>query len=140
MSRLSAAPAAKLPPVLRIPALLIVLVLALAAPVSAFGQGAGDDQYQDPFGESTAQGGGGGGGAGDGLSATPPSGGGSSSAGAPEPAPADPAAPGTEAAPEDAAGELPDTGADPYLLALFGASLLLMGVGVRLKTVDPNAF
>ena len=120
----------------RLTALLAALVLA--APASAFAQGAGDDQYQDPFPDAPAQTQ-----PDDGLSDEPPvaggsSAGGSGSAGAGSggedtaPAPASPA-PAADA-------QLPRTGAEPLWLALLGAAFLLIGAGLRLRTIDPDAF
>jgi len=103
--------------------------LALAAPATALAQGAGDDQYQDPFGTQQGDGGSGG----------------DSSDEAPDttPAPASPAAePAGASAPEEQAAEpataqLPRTGSEPGLIALAGAGLILTGVGLRLRvTVD----
>ena len=129
---------------LRIPALILLLVLALAVPGSAFAQNAGDDQYQDPFGDAPAQSDDGG------LSDTPPGGGSGgsgnsggsggeagSSGAVPPPAPAPEGAPSTEAAPTDA---LPNTGSDARLLALLGLSMLMIGVGLRLRTIHPDAY
>lgn len=110
-----------------------VLALTLAAPAGAWAQGAGDDQYQDPFGdEQTQTDGSSGGGDGGGLSETPPGSEGSGSSGSETPA-----APPSEAAPSNA---LPNTGSDARLLALLGASMLMIGVGLRLRTIDPDAF
>jgi LPXTG-motif cell wall-anchored protein len=123
--------------VLRLPALILVLVLALAVPGSAFGQTAGDDQYQDPFGDSPAQSDDGG------LSTTPPGGGDSGDSGSSGSAPETAApAPETSAAPTAAAesGTLPNTGSDARLLALLAVSMLMVGVGLRLRTIDPDSF
>jgi hypothetical protein len=131
----------------------LIAALVLALPASAFAQGAGDDQYQDPFGEQPAQQGGGGSGDGGeagqdgGLTDEPPVGGGDSgsegsgsgSAGeagtTPTPAP-EQAAPEAEQAP----GQLPNTGSDPRVLVLCGLAFVLIGVGLRLRTIDPDAY
>ena len=139
----------------------LISLLVLAFPGAAFAQGAGDDQYQDPFGDQPVQNGGGGSGdSGDGgLSDTPPGGGSgggggsgsapSSGGGATEPdvaggegttAPEAPAGDTAPEADEQAPGELPNTGTDPRLLMLLGSALVLTGVGLRLRTIDPNAF
>ena len=124
---------------LRVPALILLLVLALAVPGSAFAQNAGDDQYQDPFGDAPAQSDDDGG-----LSETPPGGGGSgggeagTSGDVPAPAPAPEAAPPTAAAAPSSA--LPNTGSDARLLALLGLSMLMVGVGLRLRTIHPDAY
>jgi LPXTG-motif cell wall-anchored protein len=44
------------------------------------------------------------------------------------------------AAPEATGDELPNTGADPRLLALLGAALTLLGVGLRLQTADADLY
>jgi hypothetical protein len=135
--------------VLRTRRLICLLALILALPSAAFAQGAGDDQYQDPFcDEPTAQqddgglgddppgnGGsddnGGSGGSGDspagGDAPQGPSGTGPETSGATSATPSDPSA-------------LPHTGNDPRPLLLVGAAFLLGGVGLRLRTIDPNDF
>lgn len=118
-----------------------LLALALAAPSVAFGQGAGDDQYQDPFGGGTAQSGNGGN-AGGGLSDTPPGGGGSGSGNSSS---GKRGGHRTTTTPEATrsrtpADHLPNTGSDPLMLALFGAALVMMGVGLRLRTIDPDDY
>jgi LPXTG-motif cell wall-anchored protein len=129
----------------------------LVFPASALAQGAGDDQYQDPFGDQQAQTGGGSGSSDDGgLSDSPPvkngsgsnSGSGSSgssgsgstgagSTGTPAPAPSTGTAPSTSA---EATGRLPHTGSDPRILVVLGASMILGGIGLRLRTIDPDAY
>jgi LPXTG-motif cell wall-anchored protein len=117
-------------------ALVAVLSLALILPSAAFAQGAGDEQYQDPFGDEqteqnrprAAQD--------DGLTDEPPvdDGGGNGGGGNTEPAPEDPApAPDEEAT-------LPNTGSDPRILAFVGLLFVLIGVGLRLRTIDPDAY
>lgn len=117
-----------------------VLVCAFAVPAPAFGQGAGDDQYKDPFPETTAQD------AqadtptettGDGLSDTPPTSGtttDSSSSGASTDT-SDTGSTSSESSDDAATGssELAQTGDDPWLIALAGGSLLLLGAGLRLR-------
>jgi hypothetical protein len=134
----------------------IIAALVLALPGTALAQGAGDDQYQDPFAEETAQqqGGSGSGDAeaaqdGGGLTDEPPVGGsgddagsGSDSGSAGESGTTTtPAAP-EEAAPEagEATGQLPNTGSDPRVLVLCGLAFVLIGLGLRLRTIDPNAY
>jgi len=107
----------------------------LAAPATALGQSAGDDQYQDPF-------------AGEGQEEpsgpdTPVDDGGGSQpsepAAAPEPAPAatgqEPAVDTGETAPAPAAEsqELPRTGADAGDVLIAGSVLLAGGVALRLR-------
>lgn len=125
-----------------------LLALILALPSAAFAQGAGDDQYQDPFAEEPAaqqdpdEGGlgdepPGGGGEGDGNGGGGTGGDGGQGEGGTggeteeEPAPA---------TPRDDPNALPRTGADPRPLLLIGAAFLLAGVGLRLRTIDPDAY
>jgi LPXTG-motif cell wall-anchored protein len=142
------------PPVRRRLATLAA-ALTLAAPATALAQGAGDDQYQDPFGDPAAQGTGG---KNDGLSTKPKipgstsgasnSNSGSSGAGGSSGSGTTPAAgsgAGTATGPATPsqsapARSLPNTGSDPRLLALLGVALLLVGIGLRLRTLDPDAF
>jgi LPXTG-motif cell wall-anchored protein len=93
----------------------------LALSSAAFAQGAGDEQYQDPFGdEGSGQTGGGEG------SAPEPS--------APAPA-AQPAGQSTQSPPAGTGGDqLPYTGAEPGLLALAGAALLASGLALRRRS------
>jgi len=134
----------------RLATLLAALFLAL--PGAAFAQGAGDDQYQDPFGDepTQSQGDGDGGGlsdeppvtdddggsAGSGGSGSDGSGG---SAGAEEPSTGTAGAEGETATPS-LADQLPRTGSDPWQLMLVGSTLLMIGVGLRLRTIDPDAY
>jgi LPXTG-motif cell wall-anchored protein len=140
--------------VLRTRRLICLLALILALPSAAFAQGAGDDQYQDPFGDEPAAqqdgdggigdqppgDGGGSGDGGDGGSGDSGSGsGGSGSSGGGE-TPADPGpGNGTPTTPADP-NALPNTGSDPRPLLLFGAAFLLGGIGLRLRTLDPDDF
>ena len=104
----------------------LAAALSLALPAGALAQGAGDNQYQDPFaGED--QGSGGGGGAegttqsGSQLSSSPP-------------------ASGQQASQQGAAsGQLARTGADPGLVGLLGAGLILVGAGMRIRVRRPLA-
>jgi hypothetical protein len=98
---------------------LLLAVSLLAVPAAAMAQGAGDEQYSDPFGQTDEQGG-------------------SQEQPAPEPeaapaAPATPAAPAEQAtASQDAAAPtLPATGLPAFLLASAGAMLLASGVALR---------
>jgi LPXTG-motif cell wall-anchored protein len=132
-----------------------IALLCLAFPGAAFAQGAGDDQYQDPFGDQPVQSDGAASQQDGGLSDTPPGGGGSNDSGggsqgspgsgsAPSSGAAEePSAPAPEAgteADEQVPGQLPNTGADARLLFLLGLTLVLTGVGLRLRTIDPNAY
>jgi LPXTG-motif cell wall-anchored protein len=115
-------------------ALVVLLSLALVLPSAAFGQGAGDEQYQDPFADEQTQqdqpraaqddd---------DGLSDTPPGG------EEPAPAPEEPAEEPEQQPEEESA--LPNTGSDPGILAFVGLLFVLIGVGLRLRTIDPDAY
>ena len=124
-----------------------LLAAALAAPGAAWAQGAGDDQYQDPFADQPAAKSGGGGDGQGKLSNEPPvpgagksgsSGGSTGSAGSSGSA-------GTTSSTSTPAAEatgrtLPNTGSDPRPLALAGLAFLLIGIGLRLRTIDPDAF
>jgi|ERR687895_1855669 outer membrane biosynthesis protein TonB len=103
------------------------LALACLLPASAAAQDPGDEQYEDPFGsEEQSQ-------------PTPePQ---PESAPAPAPAPeqeqqpAQPSQPAPAPATAAQAGQpqLPRTGADPGLVGLAGAGLVMAGVGLRLR-------
>jgi hypothetical protein len=114
---------------MRLPILLAALMLALALPAAALAQGAGDEQYQDPFGDEQSQ---------PTPTATP-------APAQPPATPSQPAAPAATAtpapqtapAPAPASGgrQLPYSGADAGLLALAGAALLGAGLALR-RAVD----
>jgi LPXTG-motif cell wall-anchored protein len=110
----------------RLAFLLAALALALAAPAAALAQGAGDDQYTDPFGG--------------GQSDQPESSGDDEPEAAPEPAAPEPAAPApaAETAQQEPAADepaqLPYTGADEGLVALAGMILLAGGIALRVRT------
>jgi hypothetical protein len=111
----------------------LAAALSFALPAGALAQGAGDNQYQDPFagedsgssGSGSGSGSGGGGGAegtdNGSLSSSPPS--------------------GDQLASQQsgASGELARTGADPGLVALLGAGLILTGAGLRVRVRRPIA-
>ena len=110
---------------LRSTIVLAALLLALVTPAAALAQGAGDEQYQDPFGDEQSQ---------PTPTATP----------APTQAPPAPSqsAPAPTATPAPAAQspppsgrQLPYTGTDAGLLALAGAALLGAGLALR-RAVD----
>ena len=111
---------------LRLATMLVALALSLAAPTAALAQGAGDDQYTDPFGSGQND----------------DSGSGDEDAGADpgtsepaEPAPAPAPAPEATASQQEPAGQeqLPYTGADEGLVALAGGMLLAGGFALRLR-------
>ena len=143
---------------LRTRRLICLLALILALPSAAFAQGAGDDQYQDPFAEEPAQtqqgdtpegdlgdeppgggedqGGSGSSGSGDSGSGSGSGSGGGSGAGGGSGGPG-----GTTTTPRATGNDgLPLTGADPRPLLLVGLAFLLGGIGLRLRTIDPNDF
>ena len=105
----------------RLAALAVAAVLGF--PAGAAAQGAGDEQYEDPFG-------------GDEPAQEEPQ-----PAATPEPAAPAAPAPGAEPAPPAAepalAGEqpaeLPRTGFDAHLVLLAGALLLAAGIGLRMR-------
>jgi hypothetical protein len=102
---------------------LAVALVSLALPAGAFAQGAGDDQYSDPFGADATP------------TATP------KPAATAVPAPAQPAATaapaaGAKATPTPTANTLPYTGVDAWPLALGGAVLLGAGVTLRARLRD----
>ena len=132
-----------MPPVCRrIFALLAVACLGAVAHVSpALAQGAGDQQYQDPFGDT------GSGSSGSGtktttapsLSATPQGSAGTSGSGAGSGTSGAAATPAPAPAQAGSAQSLPNTGTDARVLLLGGAALLLLGVGLRLRSA-PERF
>jgi LPXTG-motif cell wall-anchored protein len=103
----------------------LACALLLALPAAALAQGAGDEQYNDPFGDEQEQ-----------PEPTP----------TPTPVPAappppPPAAPAqvtpAPAAPGPAAPQLPRTGVDAGLVALAGALLLGGGLALRVRLREP---
>ncbi len=124
----------------RRPIALFCAVALAATPAAAFGQSAGDEQYQDPFGSETTQSS-----QGDGTTSTPQSDGNLTTEPqvAPSTSSSNPPNTGTVAdVPQvDGArtGQLPDTGIDTRLFFALGAALLLAGVGLRLRTI-PERF
>ncbi len=139
---------------LRRPAVLLISgLIALCPASSAFAQSAGDEQYSDPLagqGSSPApkpsqpsSGSGqpsltqqpqGSGSSGSGSSGSGSDSAGTGSAGTSTPAAAAPTAPTAPSV--SAAGQLPRTGLDTGTIAVFGAALLLLGIGLRLRTAD----
>jgi hypothetical protein len=134
-------------------AVLGACVVMLAYPAAALA-GAGDDQYQDPFagsdddsGQSGGGGGGGGSGGGGGGSGSGGGGGGSGSGGGGGTTPqgdsssssVSPATSPADDEPQSAGRQVPRTGADPGLVALLGAGLILTGAGLRVRVRRPVA-
>ena len=113
-------------------ALTIAATAIALAPVAAFAQGAGDDQYNDPFGDEDEQ-------AGDArprrrapaATATPAP----PSTAQATPVPAGPQATAT---PVPAGPTLPYTGVDAWPLALGGALLLGSGIALRVRLRDQD--
>jgi LPXTG-motif cell wall-anchored protein len=98
------------------------LLLSLALPGAALAQGAGDEQYQDPFGDEQSQ---------PEPTATPAPAQPPPAAESQAPTQAPPAAT-PQPAPAPASGsQLPYTGADAGLLALGGVALLSAGIALR---------
>ena len=114
---------------MRIRLTCLIVGAMLLLPAAAFGQSAGDEQYEDPFAPAPEQSGGGGSGG------EEPTGGGAEPAPAPaqESAP-EPAQPAPATAAQETPQQLPYTGADEGLVALAGVVLLAGGVALRLKT------
>jgi LPXTG-motif cell wall-anchored protein len=104
----------------------LTCALALAFPASALAQGAGDDQYQDPFADQSPQT----------QSSPAPQSSGQSEQAAPQSSSGSAAAApsATSAAPA-----LPRTGADAGLAAAGGGLLLLAGLALRRRTADGAA-
>jgi hypothetical protein len=100
---------------------MLIAVLALAAPAAVLADSAGDNQYQDPFANTAPQ------------NTTPQT--------APAPAPTSPAQPapaqptsssgGPATDPAAASGQLPRTGLDLRLVG--GAGIVLLGGGLLLR-------
>lgn len=113
-------------------ALLAALALFLAAPAAALAQGAGDDQYSDPFGDEQTDSGGQDDAAQEPAQEPEP-------AEPAEPAPAEPApaAPAPEATSAQQPTQLAYTGAEEGLVALAGAVLLVGGVALRVRLSGP---
>jgi LPXTG-motif cell wall-anchored protein len=113
----------------RLAAVLAALALSLAVPAAALAQGAGDDQYSDPFGSGQSDDSG----SDDGGSEEPEASEPDSSSDQPAPAPAP--APEATASQQEPAGQdqLPYTGADEGLVALAGVVMLAGGVALRLR-------
>ena len=125
----------------RLATLLTALALA-ATPASALAQGAGDDQYEDPFGDEVPQS----------ATATPSPTGEAAQDEDETPAPVTDEIPGSgEPEPEDEAADdqtpdedapaaqrsqLPATGSDALLLGMLGLAMVSGGAGLRLRLRD----
>jgi LPXTG-motif cell wall-anchored protein len=132
----------------RIVVLLVVALMGVGGPVATVSaQGAGDQQYEDPLGNSDSgsngSSGSGNSGSADGdlapLSPSPQtSGSGSPSGSGTTSGTAGSSATGTTTS-SATAPTLPNTGLDTRLLLLAGAVLLLVGVGLRMRNA-PERF
>jgi pyruvate/2-oxoglutarate dehydrogenase complex dihydrolipoamide acyltransferase (E2) component len=110
--------------------LAVGAAMLVMTPATALAQGAGDDQYSDPFGSEQGQ-------------ATP-----TATPRAPAPAPAATAAPaqatpapsqpGPAATPAPSGPTLPYTGVDDWLTAAGGALLLGAGLTLRARLREPG--
>jgi LPXTG-motif cell wall-anchored protein len=137
----------------RIVVLLVAALLGVGGPVTAaYAQGAGDQQYEDPFGGSGSGSGGsvsGSGGSGSGSGGgsgtiepiTPaPQTAGAGTGGAGGSAGTSSSGPATTSPSSPAAtGRLPNTGLDARVLIVAGVVLVLAGAGLRLRN-GPERF
>lgn len=125
---------------------VLVVALVLALPGTALAQGAGDNQYQDPFSGQNGSGHSGSGShsssgsSSSGSSSSSSSSSGSSSSGSSGSGSGDAqlsgSPPGMSSA-SQGGRTLPATGGQPITLGLLGAGLLLAGVGLRLRLRRP---
>jgi hypothetical protein len=111
-------------------ALTIAATAVALAPSSAFAQGAGDDQYNDPFGDEEQQ------------QATPTPRAPAATATPAPPVPSQatpvPAGPGPQATATPSGPTLPHTGVDAWPLAIGGAFLLGSGLALRARLREPD--
>jgi LPXTG-motif cell wall-anchored protein len=120
---------------------LAALILA-AVPAAAFAQNAGDEQYADPFGNSSQSGGGSSGSGSSGSSGSTGTTGATGSnsgvaAAQQQGTPSATGAAGTAAGQSTASsGQLPRTGLDVGIVAAVGAALLLGGLALRRRSAD----
>ncbi|MDX6648181.1 MAG: hypothetical protein QOJ97_132 [Solirubrobacteraceae bacterium] len=114
----------------------LITAATLAFPAGALAQGAGETQYSDPF-----QGQGGSGSSGSGSGSSSGSGSGSNASGTGSGSQLSTTPPGSSqtGATRTATGQLPNTGAEPGLLALLGAGFILTGAGLRVRVRRPLA-
>ena len=119
----------------RLAAPLAALTLA-AAPTAAFAQNAGDEQYADPFGNSSQSGSGSSGSGSSGSSGSTTGTTGNSSGVAAAQQQGTPSATAAAGQSTAAAGELPRTGLDVGIVAAVGAALLLGGLALRRRSAD----
>jgi LPXTG-motif cell wall-anchored protein len=135
----------------RIVVLLVVALLGVGGPVTAaYAQGAGDQQYQDPFGNDDGSSDSGSGNSDSGssdsddeditpLSPSPQTSGGSTSGSSGTSSGTSTPVPTGTTTSSATAGTLPDTGLDTRVLLLAGAVLVLLGAGLRMRNA-PERF
>jgi LPXTG-motif cell wall-anchored protein len=113
----------------------------LAFPAAALAQGAGQTQYSDPFQGQGGSGSSSGSGSGSNTSGTGSTSTGAGSAGTGSGSQLSTTPPGSSqaGATRTATGRLPNTGAEPGLLALLGAGFILTGAGLRVRVRRPLA-
>jgi hypothetical protein len=108
--------------------LAVGAAVLVITPATALAQGAGDDQYSDPFGSEQEQ-------------ATPtatPRAPAPTATAAPAQATPVPSQPGPAATPAPPGPQLPYTGVDDWLTAGAGALLLGAGLTLRARLRDPD--
>jgi hypothetical protein len=118
---------------------VLLVALALALPGVAHAQGAGDNQYQDPFAGkqgSSKKTGSSRGSSGSGSSSSGTSSGSSGSSSGSSSGDFSNSPPPTQSG---TSARIPRTGAEPFTVALLGAGLVLAGVGLRLRVRRPVA-
>jgi hypothetical protein len=111
----------------------LVTSLVLALPTAAHAQGAGDNQYTDPFaGENGSGSGSGSSGSGSGSGSS-----GSGTQGGAEGSNGSELSSTMPTGGAEGSGQLARTGADPGILALLGAGFVVAGVGLRVRVRRP---
>jgi LPXTG-motif cell wall-anchored protein len=114
----------------------------MALPAGALAQGAGQNQYSDPFqGQSGSGSRGSGSGSSSGSTRSTGTGTGSTGTGSGSQLSNTPPGSSQSGATQTrtATGRLPNTGAEPGLLALLGAGFILTGAGLRVRVRRPLA-
>jgi hypothetical protein len=116
---------------------VLLVALALALPGVAHAQGAGDNQYQDPFagkqGSSKKTG------SSRGSSGSSSSGTSSGSSGSSSGSSSGDFSNSPPPTQSGTSARIPRTGAEPFTVALLGVGLVLAGVGLRLRVRRPVA-
>jgi LPXTG-motif cell wall-anchored protein len=125
----------------RLAAPLAALIFA-AAPAAAIAQNAGDEQYQDPFGNPSQSGGGGSSNSGSSGSTQNSGSTGTTGSGVAgtqaqlQATPSTSATSPTTSSQAGSSGQLPRTGLDVGIVAALGAVLLLGGLALRRRSAD----